>query len=389
MDKILFQISNINAPLIVRVMCASVASKYIIPICDLVNAADTGIDIDGETWEINGNVYAISDKYHVPLLPILDKLKTASTKFKTWLGITYNEAQKLNNQNTIIKSDEDQIYMWDYLENTLKFNQIQIHALKNFHSLINLDQSCCNFTNINDMAIFIQFKNIDMNTATKIIITSSICKLLDMLQGKLYSEYAIYKMEIELIEVKQNMERTVPFFPEIAKKLNIVCRDKTTPSALRIMCATMISNLDDDLITVSAIEIGILRPSDFIGTTFSKIDGNSWFSMDDKVWYISSERTKNRFEREIPISDKLIAHIQEIRSNDPLSMYMIYPFSMRVMLSRLIKQHIGITFNEIRASYFSWRETTCKDRKQLETLCERQGHSYSTAMIKYKRKIEA
>ena len=49
---------------------------------------------------------------------------------------------------------------------------------------------------------------------------------------------------------------------------------------------------------------------------------------------------------------------------------------------------LGIGFDTIRSSYFTWREATTTNRKELLELCWRQGHKYSTAMMNYKRRVQ-
>lgn len=217
---------------------------------------------------------------------------------------------------------------------------------------------------------------------------TAICILLEEIAGCLYNEYKMYQLELQLDEYKSNLCRNVPWFLDLYQDIKRVY-ETSNHKSLRVLCLVVLSNVceNNGKLLISEQEIGVIRPSDLINTKFVDDGKHSYLDLQSRNWLIRKGQTKNKMERLLCISETLSKGIEEIYENK-LPEYMIVSKNGKQYsgsMSDVIKEHVGCTFDEIRSSYFSWRERTVADRTELLRLCHRQGHKFSTAMMNYKR----
>lgn len=360
------------------------------------------VDNAAKLWVVNEKRYVASDQ----LLDVLADLKLGgnvmtyrdiSSKFKSVTGFTYSSirrnvcskskpkrvsikkvsAAQPNNEMRVILSEkivsihlDNLSRMWSklYGDDALDYNR--------YDTLECYDKVC-------------ELEGLSRNT--KINYVTAICILLEEIGGRLYNEYKLYQQELQLDEYRSNLKRSVPWFPELYVQLKRV-NETSENKSLRVLCLVVLSNVSecDGELKVNPEETGVLRPSDLINTKFIDDGINSHMDISGRKWIIRSGCTKNKVERVLNVSDQLTEGVRKIY-DDKLPEYMIVAKNGKQYsgsMSDVIKQNVGYTFDEIRASYFSWRERTESNRKDLLELCRRQGHKYSTAMMNYKRNPE-
>lgn len=367
----------------------------------MLDKSTSSINTELNIWTVNGCEYKVSNDL---LLLLKNKpneynisYRDLSNKFKLSVGYTYSCIRRkiyvkpklvpsVKVKNTISYSDVR-------INESLSKNVVKIH-LDNLDRLwVKLYSNVpLNYNQYDTIECYNRLVSLeDISRNTRINYVTAICILLEEIGGRRYNDYKVYQQKLELEEYCANLKRTVEWFPNLYKRIQTVY-DSVDNKSLRVLCLVILCNVSESNgeFKVRIEETGILRPSDLINTKFIDDGEHSYLNLEKKEWLIRSEQTKNKVTRKLVVSDVFVKGIYSIYG-DKLPSYMIVAKNDKQYsgsMSEVIKRHIGCTFDEIRASYFSWRERTVTDRKDLLELCRRQGHKYSTAMMNYLRKIE-
>lgn len=214
------------------------------------------------------------------------------------------------------------------------------------------------------------------NVMPDITFVKSICVILDVYAGKMYGEYALKLKELELARERTLSSRIVPEFSIIHTRCLELMNNDNIPMSIRVLSLFISSNIISELKN----EIGICRPSDFMNTYICIHDKN-YINITFHTWHIKGNYTKNKRNRTLLLHQSICDKLVEWKCDQLIT-------ESESVVSRMIREYFGFTFNVIRAAYFTWRETTEINRRQLHNLCYSQGHSYSTAMINYKRIVK-
>lgn len=261
---------------------------------------------------------------------------------------------------------------------------------------LRFDICACNFnyTLFNSKDTLQKIKAItDWPLNTRVNHITAICTALDYTCGSMYAEYRVYHVELEAELMKANSSRSIEWFPHIHRRLQRLVHNKDVINTARIIALFITDNaikVDGELQVVHLdTEIGVQRPSEFVNTKFIDDGKSSFMNMAERYWLIREGCTKNKRDRKLNISERIVKGIYEIYGKD-LPMYLIVNKSGNKYsgtVSSLIKEHFKFNIGDIRASYFTWRELLIcdEDRRHLRELCHRQGHVFSTAMMDYKR----
>lgn len=410
---------------IIRLICLALINNISIDMSSILKStindelSEYNISIATKTWRIGKKTILLNDKfceciikYKITTIQNFS-LSKVSRMFKNLTGYNYSDYSRVLNElgKNIIDIDSKYIdnkheeiitnadsehfgYEWDYLE-SLGINIVHIKNIQRLSVKIGISEKKFDINVYNDIKILDFIKNDDIMLNTKHNIITSLCVILDKTAGLLYNEYSICRMQMELDLARTNLTRIVPWFPNLYNKLYKIYKDITIRKSIRILCLSMVCNIKDSdgLMTyeIDDDEIGVLRPSDFMNTRLNCDNGDeSYLNMAEKCWTIRGKYTKNKCERVLRLNSKFTNGIEEIYGNK-LPQYLIVTESGTKYSSGFsdgILDSIGINFDIIRASYFTWRETTVTRRIELLNLCRKQGHQYSTAMLNYKRHID-
>ena len=190
--------------------------------------------------------------------------------------------------------------------------------------------------------------------------------------GKMYPQYYLYRQEIEVELLKMRMEKKCPNFTLLYEKsvkilsdINSVFIDHSCGAALIYILALFIKvNYEEP-----SYNIGILRPSDLIRLKDENINKEL------NIIHINDKCTKNGVSRDIKVPSEFMKNF-----------ILFIPYVRNVQNYSIVDKVFDCTFNDIRSSCFTWRESladTYEKRQELLILCFNQGHSYSTAMTNY------
>ncbi len=271
----------------------------------------------------------------------------------------------------------------------LKMNKLHINRIKTLQNLLGRP----NKDNFN-VALFIdnvddtieKIKILKQANSTKLSTITALCIASELvLEFDVRNKYKQYQFEQQAIVFKENITRTVPSFETLVPKLKQILYDSCESKPLRILALFILSNINDDL-TVSENEIGVIRPSDFNRTKFIDTECFSYFDLNTLTWHIKTMATKNKVSRDLKISQKTVDEIKKIYQEIPEDMLTTNKGTKyKTPGKQLFQDKLGITYNEIRSSYFTWRARNAKSIEELEKLCFNEGHMLSTAIDDYYR----
>jgi len=460
-QELLNNINNSNLDILVRILSAmliyNVPTDISTMIKSTINDSSSEYNFDTTTsiWKTNKNRYKIDQEFtnFIQSLNLsrftTNNISRISNLFKSATGHTYSEYQrslkeeikelkeekidedqliegddlfKYESQTEIEIQSEDtnkvgedqpieqvhiditnisQYYTWDYLQSILKINEIHIQRIKYLSKHLKQTTEAFDhvfYNNSNTINKIKELKNLSLNTKHNYL--TAICTILDVTGGINYQEYTIYRLEIELELIKSNLQRTIPWFPNIYKKLYDTYEDTIVNKSIRIICLFIISNIHDNFKIDPLTEIGVLRPSDILRTRLYKnaeetSEDESYLNLSTKRYIVHESCTKNKTYRELQLNDTIIQGIQNIYGNK-LPKYLFVTddgnkYASASSISAMLYKYTDLNFDTIRSSYFTWRDAiskTSEERKQLIELCRRQGHQYSTAILDYKRIID-
>jgi hypothetical protein len=347
-------------------------------------------------WKVNGHEYVLTDQMR-EVFTALEKdscklsYREFSCRFKSVVGNTYSTLYRSLKVQTVLNVKKHVSVKPDNDMRALLSKNIHAIHLDNLSHLWQriYEEEKIDYYRYDTMECYERVKSLtDLSRNTKINYITAICILLEEIAGRMYNEYKMYQLELQLDEYKTNLCRHVPCFVALYQDIKRVYETSTNKS-LRVLCLVVLSNVNDvnGQLSVSEHELGVIRPSDMINTRYIDDGKHSYLDLQTNKWLIRKGQTKNKTERLLSVSETLSKGIQEIYDNK-LPEYMIVAKNGKKYsgsMSDVIKEHIGCTFDEIRSSYFSWRECTVTDRSILLQLCYRQGHKFSTAMMNYKR----
>lgn len=351
-------------------------------------------ELDRSIWRVKGKEYEMSEELYETLDALRKQTcklsyRELSSKFKSATGHTYSEIYSKLNKREAAPKKARKVVVHSEERGTLRMNEIHLDNLSRMWAKIygeqELEYNKYDSKDCYDKVIGLE-KSVSVNTMISYL--TAICILMEETGGRLYNEYKMYQQELMLKESRANLERCVVWFPDLYRKISEVYANSDNKS-LRVMCLMIMSNVfeQDGEIHAHSDETGVLRPSDLINTRFEDDGKNSYLDLNKGEWQIRSECTKNKVERTLRVRESFVKGLKEIY-NERYPSYLIVSKNGKQYsgsMSDVIKEHIGYKFDEIRSSYFTWRERTTRDRKSLLELCRRQGHKYSTAMMNYKR----
>jgi len=398
------RISDENVDPLVRIMCAMICYDISADLSVLVKStiddplSEYNYDTTMSCWHIKGKQYTVPALFTELVQKIKVKrfttvsLSTVSRMFKVSTGHTYTEYRYREKPSKlpIVQKDvqhPDNGYSWDKLHDVV---QIHIDNINRLSTRLERSAECFDTEFYNTEIVLEKIKEIsDLALNTKHNIVTALCVVLDATAGRLHNEYTIYRMELELQLAKSNLQRKIPWFPNIYGKLYEIYKDTAVSKTVRIICLMAISNVERETLTVKHdTETGILRPSDLISTRFDGTE--SYIDLREQTWLVHEDHTKNKQTRQFKISETFANGINEIYG-DHMPQYLIVTETgtkYQSSVSETIFDALGINFDIIRSSYFTWREATVQNREELLSLCWRQGHKYSTAMQNYKRQVD-
>jgi hypothetical protein len=360
------------------------------------------------TWMVNTVEHVVNKEFTDLVSKISSNnfthanLTTISRLFKAATGHTFTEYSYTEKQRTVTNEEihevktssfTEECYEWGSLLNN---NVVAIHIQNIKHMSEKLGETSDYFDAPyynNPETLFVIRSMTDMSINTKHNIVTALCVVLDVTAGQLYNEYTIYRMELELELAKSNIERKVPWFPNMYQKMYDIYKNSAASKAVRVICMMVVCNITDPVTMHVDIEteLGVLRPSDLISCRISDKCEGSYVDLKHKTMLIHKDYTKNKQERMLKLSDNFIEGIREIYG-ERLPEYLVVTedgSKYGSSISNTILDTVGVNFDIIRASYFTWREATVKTKREiLKTLCWKQGHQYSTAMMNYKRIID-
>jgi hypothetical protein len=194
---------------------------------------------------------------------------------------------------------------------------------------------------------------------------------------------AIYTKYMNLgYTVKKEVEHNRPEkeyidFAEIEKKLQGVISNPRNVNAIRVICLFLKYN------------IGAFRPSDLQNTRLIETNDYSYLDINNKVWHIKGDCTKNGQARTIDLPPEFITELQAVlpeQSSHLLLDKALEPYLTLSSISSIIYRQLGYTFNEIRSSYVQRLHSTqnCSVSKAGQTASD-MGHSIRTAAVSYNK----
>ena len=398
--------NDVNKDKTVRVLC--ILLHYGVS-CDISGLLKARLDTDRGCL--------ITDKGLIPLpagclaalqdmMPLCstDSISTISRRFKAQTGHNYSEFKKGSNTasekaesaetEAAHNCQETDCYYHDWA--ALDIVAIHKDNIRYLCKRLNVCHCRYNWTYFNQEETLQLIRQLtDIADNTRINYLTALCVIMERTAGRLYSEYSIYRQELILQTSKDNLRREISWFPNIYKDIVKLVSDKSVNSSIRVLTLLITDNVresgDEIMVADVRTETGILRPSDLVNTQLGAADNGveSYISLDEGYWLIREDFTKNREERRLALSASLVAGIRDIYG-DVLPKYLIVAKDgerYKGALSSMFEEYIGYGFDEVRASYFTWRErvTPTERRMELLELCRRQGHQYSTAMMNYRR----
>jgi hypothetical protein len=159
---------------------------------------------------------------------------------------------------------------------------------------------------------------------------------------------AIYTQYMNLgYKIKKEVEQNRPQkehidFGEIKKKLQGVINSPKNVNAIRVICLFL------------KYDIGAFRPSDLQNTRLVQTEDYSFLDINNKVWHIRENCTKNGQARTIDLPTEFITELNEVLPEQSTHLLLdkgLSPYLSLSSLSSIIERNLGYTFNQIRSSY--------------------------------------
>jgi hypothetical protein len=399
-----------NADKGVRVLCTLLSHGIKADISSIVKAK---LDISGCCLYTDKKKIQLTAECAAALqdaIPLNDTVSRVSRAFKARIGRNYSEFKvKSSEDRGRAEKPEEMEAAHDCQDSTGYYQDwdsldiVDIHKDNIRHLCRRLGLCGCryNWTYFNQAETLQKIRELaDISDNTRINYLTALCVIMEETAGSMYNEYAIYRQELILAMSKQNLTRQVHWFPDIYQRVATLVNDETVNKSIRILALIVTDNVridSDGQLAVSdcQTETGVLRPSDLVNTLLrdgeseEDVDSESVMSLSAGYWLIREDYTKNRVERRLQLSPSLVKGIRQIYGQH-LPKYLIVAKDgerYRAAISSMFEEYFGAGFDDVRSSYFTWREqvTPATRRGELLELCRRQGHQYSTAMMNYKR----
>lgn len=385
---------RIDTDFAVKIMCLSIIHNIPLSIKSIVEGEFCP---DRKIWLHNIREYHLTEGFISDVgsqhSGCLLNANQASSKFRTIFGLGYSKAYSIVNDpnDSTTQSDRKTAIKWEELEER-GICKSNINKLQ--HISTKLFGNCEYFYwyKFNQRETLEQIKTMYSNINTAKNYITALTLSLEATYGSLYSEYELYRMELEWKDYKEALQREVPAMDKVFRIAESKLNNSETSPIVKVFSLMITHNLtlDRDLnVKDENCEFGILRPSDIISTKFKDDGEHSYIDVAGYVWYIRSKYTKNRVERCFPISKDFIDGVKVIYQRLPTFLIENHTLPSATDISNEIKNEFGYNFSVLRSAYFTWRSNSLTtEREKLATLCYRQGHQYSTAMMNYLRKVE-
>ncbi len=178
-------------------------------------------------------------------------------------------------------------------------------------------------------------------------------------------------------EVEQNRpEKEYIDFAEIQKKLQAVISNPKNVNAIRVICLFLKHN------------IGAFRPSDLQNTRMVETNDYSYLDIDNKVWHIKGNCTKNGQARTIDLPSEFISELTAVLPEQSVHLLLdkgLNPYLILSSLSGIIERQLGYTFNGIRSAYVQRIHSSCNSVTSAQASATDMGHSIRTAAVSYNK----
>lgn len=283
----------------------------------------------------------------------------------------------------------------------VKVKKYRIDHVKALCKLLDMDNTYNDqflWDDFRNPIIFDKVKALTVNLNRMIMMVTSLVEVMAITHHEAWPYYNVLLQSMITKNTTLNMMRMVIPFQDVVKLSKMALYMDGASTNLRVFAILVLSNLtptDHNTLTYNhQYEIGILRPSDLINTTVASdmavtSDTTHKLYLHSGVWNITAN-TKNKCARTLQLSPDTCSQLAAILKNgQPLMRTMKgEKYATNCPISLMVQDWYKVTFNEIRASYFTWRSSisiTSTMRAELSTLCYRQGHLYTTAMSNYLR----
>jgi hypothetical protein len=282
---------------------------------------------------------------------------------------------KLESKSTVRSSS----YEWEYFdkEPSDKIHIKRVKALMDntfsksdvfYHSLIDCQEG---ITKVKDYIANMSSLNTQVN------VLNSLCKFLERTMASHYNDFTLLKDQISLELKQHNAARSILDYQDILAKLESV-HSKTEKRDLQIMTKLLqcISNYTE-------MNVGALRFSDVANTRLVDDGDHHFLDLENRVWVLRKNHTKNKTDRTARISDEFADFITSLNleSDKPL----ICPSGKTDGISKRFLKQVGVNYTDARASYVTYLDSVCDDVETIRLICANQGHKLSTALESYRR----
>jgi hypothetical protein len=271
-------------------------------------------------------------------------------------------------------------YNWEYFDKG-KSDKIHIHRIKAlmfalvgddqrfYHSIVDCDEGLIKVKCIID-------KMSSLNTQANT--TNSLCKFLELAMSSHYMQYSMLKDQISLQLKEHNAMRSVIPYTEITQRLDSAMKNNQVAWDVKIMVKLLqcISNYTE-------MTCGALRFSDVANTRLTDNGDHHFLDLQNRVWHLRKNHTKNKTDRTAIISDEFADFITSLNleSDKPL----ICPNGKTDGISKRFLKNVGVNYTDARASYVTYLDSVCDDVETISTICKNQGHKLQTALESYRR----
>jgi hypothetical protein len=228
---------------------------------------------------------------------------------------------------------------------------------------------------------------------TKRSYLSSLCKLLSAVEefnASIFSKYSRseeeYQHAIDAAGDESNAGgRGTIDFEAYIPKLRSTVRNKKVIPYVRVLCAWIISDLDDNNQPDNLN--GVLRPSDLMETRFVDDGKHNYLDMANKRWFIRGTNTKNGVTRTLQV-ERFCDYLNEIYGSDKPD-YLLVNRKGRKMehsyASANFKTVVGVPYTQFRKAYYDFRNKKGIRQAQLTVLSRNMGHAPKTAITVYQQ----
>jgi len=282
---------------------------------------------------------------------------------------------KLESKSTVRSSS----YEWEYFDREPS-DKIHIKRVKAlmvalteksevfYHSLIDCQEG---ITKVKDYIANMSSLNTQVN------ILNSLCKFLERTMATHYNDFTLLKDQISLQLKQHNAERSIFNYRDILAKLESVC-EQTDNIDLKVITKLLLCISDFQNITC-----GALRFSDVANTRLADDGEHHFLDLQNRVWVLRKNHTKNRQDRTAKVSDEFADFITSLNL-DPNSPLICTNGKTDSVSKRFLKQ-VGINYTDARSSYVTHLDSVCDDVETIRLICANQGHKLATALSSYRR----